>query len=484
VSELIFEQSVPGRRGCSLPKLTPAEAACHLRMPEKYMAAEPPDLPEVGELDVVRHFTNLSRRNFSVDTHFYPLGSCTMKYNPRICEKIAALDGFANLHPLLPQLRGGGMLTQGALEVLYETERLLAEVCGMEAFSLQPMAGAHGELAGIMLIAAYHRERGNRRTKVIVPDTSHGTNPASAALAGYGVVTVPSNAQGGMDLEAFKAALDDETAAVMMTCPNTLGLFERDILEIARLAHARDALLYYDGANLNALLGHCRPGDLGFDVVHLNLHKTFATPHGGGGPGSGPVGVKAALAPYLPTSIVVKRSDGTYALEYDRPESIGYLAPFYGNFGVILRAYAYLLMMGRDGLTAAAEDAVLSANYVRRRLQDRYDLPYDRVCMHECVFDAGRQAAQGVRAIDIAKALIDRGFHPPTVYFPLIVHEALMIEPTETESKEDLDRFIAALREIADLAAQNPAAFADMPATTPVTRLDETKAARDMKLRV
>ena len=404
MSELIFEQSVPGRRGCSLPKLTPAEAACHLRMPEKYMAAEPPDLPEVGELDVVRHFTNLSRRNFSVDTHFYPLGSCTMKYNPRICEKIAALDGFANLHPLLPQLRGGGMLTQGALEVLYETERLLAEVCGMEAFSLQPMAGAHCELAGIMLIAAYHRERGNRRTKVIVPDTSHGTNPASAALAGYGVVTVPSNAQGGMDLEAFKAALDDETAAVMMTCPNTLGLFERDILEIARLAHARDALLYYDGANLNAILGRCKPGAMGFDVCHVNLHKTFATPHGGGGPGSGPVGVVEKLRPFLPISRVVKATDGTFRLDYDAPRSIGYIAPFYGNFGILVRAYAYLRLLGRDGLRATSDLAVLNANYVQERLRPHYEAVTQGRCLHECVFSGRRLAAGGVHTLDIARA--------------------------------------------------------------------------------
>jgi len=484
VSELIFEKSVAGRRGCSLSKLTPAEAACELRIPAKYMAATPPDLPEVSELDVVRHFTHLSRLNFGVDTHFYPLGSCTMKYNPKICEKIAALDGFATLHPLLPQLRGGGMLTQGALEVLFETERLLAEICGMDAFSLQPMAGAHGELAGIMLIAAYHRERGNRKTKVIVPDTSHGTNPASAALAGYQVVTVPSNQDGSMDMAAFQAALDNEVAAVMMTCPNTLGLFERDIVEIAKLAHAKDALLYYDGANLNALLGQCRPGDLGFDVVHINLHKTFATPHGGGGPGSGPVGVKASLTPYLPTSIVVKRSDGTYALEYAREKSIGYLAPFYGNFGIILRAYAYLLLMGHDGLKEVSENAVLGANYIRAKLQARFDVPYDRICMHECVFDAKRQAAKGVRALDIAKALIDRGMHPPTIYFPLIVHEALMVEPTETESKETMDAFVAAMLEIADQVDKDPSVFAAMPTTMPVSRPDETKAARDMKFRV
>ncbi|MBM4164552.1 MAG: glycine dehydrogenase subunit 2 [Lentisphaerae bacterium] len=475
---------MPGRRGCTLPKLTPAEEACHLRIPERYRATQPPELPEVSELDVVRHFTNLSRLNFSVDSHLYPLGSCTMKYNPRICEKIAALDGFAGIHPLLPQLRGGGMLTQGALEVLYETERLLTEICGMGAFSLQPMAGAHGELTGIMLIAAYHRAHGNRRSTVIVPDSSHGTNPASAAMAGYEVVTVPSGPDGCMDLEAFKAVLNDDVAAVMMTCPNTLGLFEKQIHEIADLAHAHDALLYYDGANLNALLGHCRPGDLGFDVVHVNLHKTFATPHGGGGPGAGPVGVVPRLAPYLPVSQVVKRSDGTFALDYDCPKSIGYIAPFYGNFGVVLRAYAYLLLLGRNGLTEVADHAVLNANYVRARLKPYYDLPYDRTVMHECVFSALRQCAKGVHAIDIAKALIDEGFHPPTVYFPLTVKEALMIEPTETESKEAIDRFIEAMIRVARLAEADPAAFAEMPQSTPVSRLDETRAVKAMRFGV
>ncbi|MDD5708885.1 MAG: aminomethyl-transferring glycine dehydrogenase subunit GcvPB, partial [Kiritimatiellae bacterium] len=300
---LIFEQSVPGRQGFDLPRLTPAEEACELSIPRQYLADTPPEMPEAGELDVVRHFTNLSRLNYCVDTHLYPLGSCTMKYNPKVCEKVAALDGFASLHPLLPQLRGGGMLTQGALEVLYETERLLAAVCGMDAFSMQPMAGAHGELTGIMLIAAYHRDRGNRKRTVLVPDSSHGTNPASAAMAGYEVVTVPSGADGCMEMEAFRRVMNAEVAAVMMTCPNTLGLYERKVHEIAALAHAQDALLYYDGANLNALLGRCRPGDIGFDVVHLNLHKTFATPHGGGGPGAGPVGVKARLSKYLPTSV-------------------------------------------------------------------------------------------------------------------------------------------------------------------------------------
>jgi len=469
VSALIYEQSSPGRRGYTLPRLTPAEQASNLRIPAKYFNEHLPDLAEVSELDVVRHFTNLSRKNFSVDANFYPLGSCTMKYNPKILEKIAGLDGFSGLHPLLPQLRGGGILTQGALQVVYETERLLMEITGMDAFSLQPMAGAHGELTGIMLIAAYHRDKGNRKTKVIIPDSSHGTNPSSAAIAGFQVVTIPSGPDGCMDMAAFEKALDFEVAAVMMTCPNTLGLFETRIHEIAAKAHAVDALLYYDGANLNAILGRCRPGDLGFDVVHLNLHKTFATPHGGGGPGAGPVGVRRALTPYLPTSIVVKRSDGTFALEYDRPKSIGYIAPFYGNFGVVLKAYAYILLLGANGLRRVGENAVLNANYIQEKLKPYYDLPYDRRCMHECVFSAARQAKGGVRAIDIAKALIDRGIHPPTVYFPLIVKEAMMIEPTETESRDVIDRFIDAMVAIAELAR-----------STPVGRLDEVKAARDM----
>ena len=482
MNRLIFEQSVQGRRGATLPRLTAAEGGVRLRIPAKYYRDTPADLPEVSELDVVRHFTGLSRRNFSVDGQFYPLGSCTMKYNPKVCEKIAALDGFSALHPLLPQLRGGGILTQGALHVLYDMERLLCEIAGMDAFSLQPMAGAHGELTGMMLVAAYHRDRGNRKTTVLIPDSAHGTNPSSAAIAGFQVVTIPTGSHGCMDMAAFEAALNPSVAAVMLTSPNTLGLFNPRIHELAHKAHAVDALLYYDGANLNALLGRCRPGDLGFDVVHLNLHKTFATPHGGGGPGAGPVGVKAILTPYLPTSVVVKRPDGTFALEYERDKSIGYIAPFYGNFGVILKAYAYILLLGRQGLRRVSEYAVLHANYVQARLKPFYDLPFDRRCMHECVFSAMRQARKGVRAIDIAKALLDKGFHPPTVYFPLVVKEAIMIEPTETESKDTLDRFVDAMVEIA-LAVErgDVSSFSSAPATAPVSRLDETRAAKDMR---
>ncbi len=483
MSDLIYDKSTEGRRGITLPSLSIEESELKLRIPDRYLAESTPDLPEVSELDVIRHYTNLSSKNFSVDRQFYPLGSCTMKYNPKICEKTASLDGLMGLHPLLPQLRGGGMLTQGALQILHETEHLLSEITGMQAFSLQPMAGAHGELTGIMLIAAYHRDKGNKKTKVLIPDSAHGTNPSSAAIGGYGVVTIPTGTNGCMDMEAFEAAMDDEVAAVMLTCPNTLGLFNRDVHKLADIAHAKDALLYYDGANLNALLGHCRPGDLGFDVMHINLHKTFATPLGGGGPGAGPVGVNSKLLPYMPTSIIEKRSDGTFTLRYEHAKTVGFIAPFYGNFGVIVRAYTYILLLGANGLKRVSENAVLNANYVRKRLAEHYDLPYGGSCMHECVFSATKQAENGVRALDIAKALIERGIHPPTVYFPLIVPEAMMVEPTESESKAELDRFIEAMIEIAELAEKNPAAFADMPSNTPVGRLDETKAAREMKVK-
>ncbi len=431
---LIFEASVKSRRGYKIPKSdVPASSA---KIPLKYCRNRLPELPEVSELDVVRHFTNLSKMNYSVDANFYPLGSCTMKYNPKFTEKVAALDGFASLHPLLPQLLGGGMLAQGSLEIIYRTERLLSEITGMSAFTTQPLAGAHGELAGVMLIAAYHKHNGSRRKFVIVPDSSHGTNPASAAIAGYTVIVIPTDKDGYMDLDAYKAKLNDDVAAVMLTCPDTLGIFNPRIKEIADLAHKAGALMYYDGANLNAMLGKCRPGDIGFDVVHLNLHKTFATPHGGGGPGAGPVGVSERLAEFLPIPRVAKRGDGTFALDYHSKKSIGYIAPFYGNFGVILKAYAYMLMLGRSGLIEASEHAVLNANYIKERLKKYYDLPYDRTCMHECVFSASRQAEKGVHALDIAKYLIDKGYHPPTVYFPLIVKEALMIEPTETATKK------------------------------------------------
>ena len=475
--KLVYEKSVPGRQGVRLPS-TDVPAAAPL--PKGFLRAKPAELPELSELDTVRHFTNLSRRNVGVDTTFYPLGSCTMKYNSKAMEDAARL--FLSPHPMTALLPGGEASNQGSLALLHHMGRMLAEITGMDEMTCQPLAGAHGEVTGIMLIAAWHKSRGNRKKYIIVPDSSHGTNPASAAMAGYEIVTVPTAPYGDMDIDAFKSALSDQVAAVMMTCPNTLGLFNPHIKEICDLAHDAGALVYYDGANLNAILGKVRPGDIGFDVVHVNLHKTFGTPHGGGGPGSGPVGVKRELAPFLPLPRIIRKEDGAYSLQTDAPESIGRIANFYGNFGVIAKAYAYTLMLGREGLIDAGEMAVLNANYIMSRLKDLYDLPYDQTCMHECTFSASRQIEHGVHAIDIAKFLIDKGFHPPTVYFPLIVKEAIMIEPTETESKAELDTFIDAMREAARLARENPEALKKAPVTTPVSRLDETKAARDQKV--
>jgi glycine dehydrogenase subunit 2 len=478
--KLIFEKSINGRRGI---QVTPSDVPTSINIKSEFLRQSSAELPQLSELDVIRHFTELSRRNFGVDTNFYPLGSCTMKYNPKVCERIASYPGFAHLHPLLPQLRMGGMLTQGALQMLYETDLLLREITGMAGFTMQPMAGAHGELTGIMIMAAYHRDRGNRKTTVLVPDSAHGTNPASAAIAGYKVVSVPSSERGVMDVNILRNFVNNEVAGIMLTCPNTLGLFETNIREICDLIHSVDGLTYYDGANLNAIVGKARPGDFGFDIVHLNLHKTFATPHGGGGPGAGPVGVKEKLLDYLPVSIVVKRNDGTYALEYDRPKSIGYIAPFYGNFAIILRAYVYILMLGKDGLKRVAENAVLNANYIREKLKKYFPLPYDDLCKHECVFSVSEKMLQNsIHAIDIAKALMDKGFHPPTVYFPAIVKEAMMIEPTETESKETLDAFIDAMIEIARLAETDPDKLKSAPITTPVSRPDETAAAKNLNI--
>jgi len=478
--KLIFEKSVPGRRGV-LP--APGDVPIGIDIRGDLLRERSAELPELSELDVVRHFTELSRRNFGVDTNFYPLGSCTMKYNPKVNERIATYPGFAHLHPLLPQLRMGGMLTQGALAILYEMDLLLREITGMDGFTMQPLAGAHGELTGMMIMAAYHRDKGNKKSIVLAPDSAHGTNPASAAIAGYRVVSIPSTEDGDMDIDALKRVLNDEVAGIMLTCPSTLGLFDPRIREICDLIHSVDGLAYYDGANLNAIVGMARPGDFGFDIVHLNLHKTFSTPHGGGGPGAGPVGVKEKLLPYLPISVVVKRNDGTYALEYDRPKSIGYIAPFYGNFGIIVRAYVYILMLGKEGLRHVAETAVLNANYVRTRLRGSYTPAVDRICKHECVFTInGKMAENGVHAIDIAKALIDRGFHPPTVYFPITVKEAIMIEPTETESKETLDAFVEAMLEIAALAETAPEKLKAAPTTTPISRPDEVAAVKNLSI--
>jgi len=473
--KLIFDKSVPGRRAV---RNVASGVDTRAELKASLLRDSPAELPELSELDVIRHFTELSSRNFGVDSGFYPLGSCTMKYNPKVAERVGHYPGFAYLHPLLPQLPGGEMMVQGALAVLHHMDLLLREICGMAAFTMQPLAGAHGELTGVMLIAAYHKDKGNAKTTIIIPDTAHGTNPASAAIAGYTVRVVPSDADGVMDVAKLAAALDDKVAGLMLTCPNTLGLFNPKIKQIAEMVHAVDGLMYYDGANLNALLGRCRPGDIGFDIVHVNLHKTFATPHGGGGPGAGPVGVVEKLTGYLPISLVCESRDGAYYLDYDRPKSIGYIAPFYGNFAIILRAYAYILMLGRDGLRRVCENAVLNANYLLSKLKDAYRLPCDRLCKHEFVLSADRQAARGVRAMDVAKALIDRRCHPPTVYFPAIVPEAMMIEPTETESKETLDAFIEAMLAIAALAEKDPAAVTACPRTTSVGRLDEVRAAR------
>lgn len=474
---IIYKKTVAGREGVSLPA---CDVPTDKTLPAALRRSADAKLCELSELDVVRHFTELSQKNYGVDTNFYPLGSCTMKYNPKVTEKIAALDGFAQLHPLLPQLRGGGILTQGALSVLYELEQLLGEITGMDAFTMQPMAGAHGELTGMMLIAAYHKAKGNRKNVILIPDEAHGTNPASATIAGYTVQTVPTGENGILDIDALAAHLNDATAAIMLTNPNTLGLFNPQIEKVAALAHKYDAQLYYDGANLNAILGKFRPGDANFDVIHLNLHKTFATPHGGGGPGAGPVGVKKHLEPFLPISRITKRADGTYALNYDYPQSIGYIAPFYGNFGICLRAYAYILLQGREGLIDVSENAVLNANYVLANLREYYHAPFPERCMHECVLSAKKQLGKGIHALDIAKSLIDRGFHPPTIYFPLIVKESMMIEPTETENKETLDAFIAAMQAVAKDAEEHPEVLKAAPHTTPVGRLDETKAVRDM----
>nr|WP_243426447.1 aminomethyl-transferring glycine dehydrogenase subunit GcvPB [Caldicoprobacter guelmensis] len=458
---------------CDVPQLALEEM-----VPKECLREEDAMLPEVSEVDVVRHFTRLSQLNYGVDSGFYPLGSCTMKYNPKVDEDVASLVGFTQVHPLQPD-----ETVQGCLEILYRMDRLLSEITGMDRFSLQPAAGAHGEMTGLMVIKAYHQHRGDaKRNKIIVPDSAHGTNPASAAMVGFDVVEVKSNDKGEVDLEELKAVVDDTTAGLMLTNPNTLGLFEKNILEIADIVHKAGGLLYYDGANMNAILGVARPGDMGFDVVHLNLHKTFSTPHGGGGPGAGPVGVKKELEPFLPVP-VVEFKDGMYYLDYDRPLSIGRVKSFYGNFGVIVKAYAYIMSIGAEGLRKVAESAVLNANYLMERLKEYYHIPYNRRCMHEFVISAQRQKEKGVSALDIAKRLMDFGFHPPTMYFPLIVKEALMIEPTETESKETLDAFADALIEVAREVEEQPEKVKDAPHSTPVRRLDEARAARNPVLR-
>ncbi len=472
-SELIFEISREGRIAYTLPACDVPEINLNEVIPQGMQKEKEIELPEVSELDVVRHYTLLSNKNFGVDTGFYPLGSCTMKYNPKINEDMAALPKFTGVHPYQPE-----ETSQGSLQLMYELGGMLAEITGMEQVSLQPAAGAHGELAGLMIIKAYHQNRGDhKRNKIIVPDSAHGTNPASAAVAGFDVVEIKSDEMGAVDLEALKAALNDEIAGLMLTNPSTLGLFEKNIKQIADLVHEAGGLLYYDGANMNAIMGITRPGDMGFDVVHLNLHKTFSTPHGGGGPGSGPVGVSKRLVDFLPVPIVEKQQE-QYVLNYDKPLSIGKVKSFYGNFGVMVRAYTYVLTMGAEGLKKASEMAVLNANYIKARLKDYYYLPIDEVCKHEFVLGGLGKAISEVTTLDIAKRLLDYGYHPPTIYFPLIVDSAIMIEPTETESKETMDKFIDAMITIAGEAKENPELLKTAPHDTPVRRLDEVKAAR------
>lgn len=469
---LLFEISKPERVALNLPACDVPLPQGPAKLPNELLRSKPADLPEVSQLDLIRHYTNLSRRNFGVDSGFYPLGSCTMKYNPKVNEDIGRYPGFAAIHPLQDS-----STVQGALKVMYDMEKYLAEISGMDAVTLQPVAGAHGELTGLKLISAYHRHRQDKRTKVIVPDSAHGTNPASAAVCGLTIVEIKSNEDGSVNLDALREAAGTDTAALMLTNPSTLGLFESQIEEIAHIVHQAGGLLYYDGANMNAIMGLVRPGDMGFDVVHFNLHKTFSTPHGGGGPGSGPVGVKKELAPFLPLPVV--NFDGEkYDFDDDRPLSIGKMHTFYGNFGIILRAYAYILAMGPEGLRQTSEDAVLNANYCLSQLKKDYDTPFARHCMHECILTSKQQKQFGVRTLDIAKRLLDYGYHPPTIYFPLIVEEAMMIEPTESESKETLDGFIEVMHKIAAEAQENPELILQAPETTVVGRLDETTAAR------
>ncbi len=474
----IFDNSKKGRKGVKLPRI---DVDTKIEFSNKLLRENKAKLPELSELDVVRHFTRLSNKNFSIDKNFYPLGSCTMKYNPKIEEKVASLESFNAVHPHLI-LNDLSEDIQGSLEIISKSEELFCEMTGMDAFTLTPQAGAHGEMTGIMLIHAYHQNKGNKKRYVIVPDSSHGTNPATASMVGYEVITIKSDKSGDMNINEFKEKMSDEVAAVMLTVPNTLGIFNPKIKEICDIAHSHDALMYYDGANLNAILGVVRPGDIGFDVTHLNLHKTFATPHGGGGPGSGPVGVKEFLKPFLP-NLQVEKKDGKYGFKKVSEQSIGRISPFFGNYMVTLRALVYILILGKEGLLNVSKKAVLNANYIRVKLKEYYDMPYDMPCMHECVLSAASLLKEHkVRALDIAKYLLDFGLHAPTVYFPLIVKEAIMIEPTETENKEDIDYFCKKMIDAVTLAKQNPTVFHDLPKTLPVSRPDETKAARELDI--
>nr|WP_149093951.1 aminomethyl-transferring glycine dehydrogenase subunit GcvPB [Paenibacillus terrae] len=470
---LIFELSRSGRIAYSLPECDVPRRPVAELLPDYAQRSEPAALPEVYEVDVIRHYTALSRRNFGVDNGFYPLGSCTMKYNPKVNEDVARYAGFAKIHPYQPEDS-----IQGAMALLHTLQNDLAALTGMDAVTLQPAAGAHGEWTGLMMIRSYHEARGERRTKVLVPDSSHGTNPASAAVAGFETITLPSTPQGLVDLDTLRQAVGNDTAALMLTNPNTLGLFEKQIADIAAIVHEAGGLLYYDGANSNAIMGITRPGDMGFDVVHLNLHKTMSTPHGGGGPGAGPVGVKQRLIPYMPKPLVVRDPKGTYHWDREQGDSIGRVKAFYGNFGILVRAYAYIRSYGPDGLKRVSECAVLNANYMMHRLAPHFDIPYPGYCKHEFVMSGRGLKKFGVRTLDVAKRLLDFGYHPPTIYFPLNVEECIMIEPTETESKETLDAFIDTMIQIAREAEETPELVLNAPYTTPVTRLDEATAAR------
>ena len=476
--KLLMERSVPGRRGTTLP-------ACDVPLaplPDKKLLRQDLALPEVSEPEIIRYFTYLSTLNFGVDSGFYPLGSCTMKYNPKLHEEVALLSGFTQVHPLQPV-----ETAQGALQTLHRLQSYLAEVSGMEGASLAPSAGAHGEFSGMLMIRAYHHKRGDsRRAKVLIPDSAHGTNPASAAMTGFDVVTIPSDKQGNIDLKGLEAALSPEVAGIMLTMPSTLGLFDPNTVEICRLVHKAGGLVYGDGANFNALLGQVKLGDLGFDVIHINVHKTFSTPHGGGGPGGGPVCAGRTLVSFLPAPVIRETMTESKEKRYELwapPDSIGKISGFHGNFGVLLRAYAYIRLLGAAGLKQVSDNAVINANYILAKLKDDYDLPYQRSCMHEVVLSATRQRKNGVKALDVAKRLIDYGYHPPTMYFPLVVEEALMIEPTETESKEALDAFIEVMKTIAREAVEDTQLLKDAPHDTPNTRLDEARAARKPDLR-
>ncbi len=474
---LLFEISSDGRKGHTLPGIDVPSTPLDELIPKQYQRSEAPDLPELSESDVMRHFVRLSIMNHHVDKGFYPLGSCTMKYNPKINEALSRLEGLAAIHPFQEEDE-----VQGALQMMGELGEYLCEISGMDQITLQPAAGAHGEMTGIKIMRAYHEAQGNPRKKIILPDSAHGTNPASATITGYETVQIKSLDNGLVDLEDLKAHLDNEVAGFMLTNPNTLGLFESQVKEIARMVHDVGALFYMDGANLNALLGLVRPGDIGFDMLHINLHKTFSTPHGGGGPGSGPVGVKAALADFLPTPVVVRKGDG-FTFDHNRPKSIGKLQGFWGNFGVMIKAYVYIRMLGAKGLRRVSESAIINANYLMRKLEKAYLLEHKQHCMHECVLSGDWQKEKGVKTLDIAKRLLDYGLHAPTVYFPLIVHEALMIEPTETESLESLNIFADAMLQIAKEVDENPEVLHEAPITTPVSRLNEGLAARDLNVK-